>query len=204
MAAAENNSIKLAGVDKENEPITTSPAIPNSLESNTPMIMDVSLKDDVVKQERLVSAEDQNRSIVVSITENQDHAVDDIDRSVSSDPVRDQLANNKGYSKTQPAIRLVSNLSSSLSEGIERTDLLLSADHSHGLSSLSLEVMTSGDQLNLLADGLGSSQEGSLHSSEDNFLDEDEEVTKSRGSCASASDAPGCVEIENQCKCLYF
>ena len=198
-AAAQNKLIEVVGVDKgssANEAITTTtnPSIPNNLESNTP---NMSLISD---------PEDQNCSIMVHITENQDQSVDDIDSVVSSDPVPDQLPNNmqgKRYSNSQPALRLISNnLSSSLSEGLESMELLLSADHSHGLSSLSLEVMTSGEQLNLLADGLGSSQEGSVHSGENNFLVEDEKVEKSRESCASASDAPGCVEIENQCECL--
>ena len=47
-------------------------------------------------------------------------------------------------------------LSGSLQEGLERTELLLTANPSLGLSAASLEVMTSGEQLNLLAEGLES------------------------------------------------
>ena len=54
-----------------------------------------------------------------------------------------------------------STLSGSLHEGLERTELLLTANPSLGLSAASLEVMTSGEQLNLLAEGL-ESPDGSI------------------------------------------
>lgn len=210
MAAAENKAAEITfepGIDKDspelgNEAITNDLGLHNSLESNTPVMNVVS-----EQVHQMSTPDDQNGSVKVQITKTVEQRDNNLEGAVSLDRlnVSDEQTNNtldKYYPKTQSALRLThNNLSSSLNEGIERTGMLLSVDHSHGLSSLSLEVMTSGEQLNLLAEGLGSSQEGSLNNSEDNFL-EDEEVQKSRESCASASDAAGCVDIEDQCECL--
>lgn len=50
-----------------------------------------------------------------------------------------------------------SALSNSLQDGLEKTEhLLTTGGHPLGLSSVSLEVRTSGEQLNLLAEGLDS------------------------------------------------
>ena len=73
-------------------------------------------------------------------------------------------------------------LSGSLREGMEKTELLLTANPSLGLSAASLEVMTSGEQLNLLAEGL-ESPDGSVSG-----VQEEEEEKKNN------TDSPDCEE----------
>ncbi|XP_064381937.1 TBC1 domain family member 12-like isoform X2 [Halichondria panicea] len=89
-----------------------------------------------------------------------------------------------------------STLSSSLQEGLEKTELLLTTSNPLGLSSVSLEVRTSGEQLNLLAEGLESPPESVSGRSQEDEV----EGTKTR-ECASSPDETsrsssslGCLE----------
>ncbi len=83
-----------------------------------------------------------------------------------------------------------SKLSSSLQDGLEKTKHLLTTGHPLGLSSVSLEVRTSGEQLNLLADGL----ESPLGSTGDQSQDDLEDKKTSKGGDDIADDAQECVK----------
>ncbi len=89
-------------------------------------------------------------------------------------------------------IQSTSTLSSSVQEGLEKTELLLTTNNPLGLSSVSLEVRTSGEQLNLLAEGLESPPESvSGRSQEDEVED-----TKTR----EGGNTQGCPESDVQCE----
>lgn len=87
--------------------------------------------------------------------------------------------------------------SSSLQDGLEKTELMLTAGNPLGLSSVSLEVMTSGEQLNLLAEGLDSPA-GSVCGQ----VVEEEERKKMSKDCPSISNVPGGVDSDAQSECL--
>ncbi len=85
-----------------------------------------------------------------------------------------------------------STLSSSLQEGLEKTELLLTTSNPLGLSSVSLEVRTSGEQLNLLAEGLESPPESVSGRSQEDEV----EGTKTR----ECGEPQRCRESDMQCE----
>ncbi len=82
-----------------------------------------------------------------------------------------------------------SGLSNSLQDGLENTKYLLTTGCPLGLSSVSLEVRTSGEQLNLLAEGLDSP----LGSTGNQSQEELEDRMTSEGDVV-ADDAQVCVK----------
>lgn len=201
MAAAEN---RLSEVATETD--TTNEKSPdNEIADNTP-----GFSNSAVGQEGdVLSTTEQNCAVQLQFSDrpegaNYDSGNAGYTESNSLGPCANNLQKKCHTNRQQYFNLTYGNLTGSLEEDLETPGLLRSLAHSHGLSSLSLEVLTSGEQLNLLADRL-ESPESSLSNTEENIPAKNGKIEKLRESFASAGDASGCVdEDENPCKYLEY